>query len=370
MRTELMVQRALIVLVLLSVGCATPLVRTRDVQLYPPGKNVARVRVLYATDRNYSGSVLPAERFGAGRGDRLRYGWCDVSVPRDHRLGKLESPTILKLELSPNPKKHWVVVDTHPLRPERFYGRLHQTIGVSPGMPLLVFVHGFRVTFDDAVRRTAQIAYDLGYPGIPITYSWPSAGTAAGYGVDYDSAAWSATHFEDFLRRLARDSGATEIHVVAHSMGNVVLTRALEAIHRSTDAGTVRSRLREVVLAAPDVDADILRQLTGALRATTGHVTLYASANDQALRLSRELRGGMSRAGDADPVFVAPGIDTIDASTVDTDFIGHSYYGDNRSILADIFHLVRTHASPAERFGLLAVTGPSGRYWVFVPGGD
>ena len=39
--------------------------------------------------------------------------------------------------------------------------------------------HG--VTFKDAARRTAQMAYDLGFPGAPVFYSWPSAGTSTGF---------------------------------------------------------------------------------------------------------------------------------------------------------------------------------------------
>jgi esterase/lipase superfamily enzyme len=34
----------------------------------------------------------------------------------------------------------------------------------------LVFVHGYNVNFNDAVRRAAQIAYDLEFAGIPMVY--------------------------------------------------------------------------------------------------------------------------------------------------------------------------------------------------------
>ena len=54
------------------------------------------LRVCFASDRELSGDRHPARMFGSGRG-QLRYGSCEVSVPRDHRLGELESPSLLRL---------------------------------------------------------------------------------------------------------------------------------------------------------------------------------------------------------------------------------------------------------------------------------
>ena len=52
----------------------------------------------------------------------------------------------------------------------------------------LVFVHGYNNGFDDALFRTAQIAYDLKYDGAPFLYSWPSGAGIAGYPYDRESA--------------------------------------------------------------------------------------------------------------------------------------------------------------------------------------
>lgn len=49
-----------------------------------------------------------------------------------------------------------------------------------------------------------------------------------------------------------------------------------------------------------------------------------------------------------------PGVDTIDVSAVDTSLIGHFYHGDNRSILFDLFHLLRDRQPPQQRAGLTA----------------
>lgn len=86
----------------------------------------------------------------------------------------------------------------------------------------LVFIHDFNVKFDAAVRRTAQIAYDLHFEGTPILYSWPSEGKLSSYWIDEDNARQSATRFHAFLPMVLTEVGARTVHVIAHSIGNRV----------------------------------------------------------------------------------------------------------------------------------------------------
>ena len=64
---------------------------------------------------------------------------------------------------------------------------------------------------------------------------------------------------------------------------------------------------------------------------------------------------------------IVPGIDTIDVSSLDTDFLGHSYYGDNRSVLTDIFNLLAKGDPPDKRFGLRQAGVAPKLYWRFAP---
>ena len=64
---------------------------------------------------------------------------------------------------------------------------------------------------------------------------------------------------------------------------------------------------------------------------------------------------------------VARGIETIDATEVDTSFVGHSYFAEARSVLADLFYLVREGFRADRRFGLRAMNIDRGRYWIFKP---
>jgi len=95
-------------------------------------------------------------------------------------------------------------------------------------------------------------------------------------------------------------------------------------------------------------------------------ITLYASDNDRALKASREVHD-YRRAGQAGGLsLVLPGMDTVDATPLDTDFLGHSYYGDNRSVISDIFYLIR-NPDPKDRHGLHEALPDNLLYWKFQP---
>ena len=112
-------------------------------------------------------------------------------------------------------------------------------------------------------------------------------------------------------------------------MGNRALTRALGSL--LAEDLSVRPRLKEVILTAPDIDADVFRRdIAPALVASGRPITLYASSKDLALVASKKVHG-YARAGDAGPgLVVLPGIETIDASTVDTSLLAHSYFAETR----------------------------------------
>jgi esterase/lipase superfamily enzyme len=101
---------------------------------------------------------------------------------------------------------------------------------------------------------------------------------------------------------------------------------------------------------------------------TADRITLYASSTDEALKISKILSGGYPRAGDATKgIVVVLGIDSIDASSIDTGLIGHSYYGDNSSILSDMYWLIADGNPPNQRFRLQEAKVSAGIYWKFKP---
>jgi len=90
--------------------------------------------------------------------------------------------------------------------------------------------------------------------------------------------------------------------------------------------------------------------------------TLYASSNDEAIRISKEPHS-YPRAGEAgDDIIILPGLDTIDASMVDTSLIGHSYFAEKRSVLSDLFYLLGEGKPPSQRHSLEPRTSAKGTY--------
>jgi esterase/lipase superfamily enzyme len=288
-------------------------------------------------------------------------------VPRDHRIGELEGPSIFRLEFRDDPERHIVVLQVRTGNAGEFNRVLADRLASSLRHEALLFVHGFNVTFEDALRRAAQISYDLAFDGPTVVFSWPSQGRLLplDYRRDERNAELSADNLRQVIVDLFARHPNTTVHAIAHSMGNRVLSSALQQI--AADA-TVTARLQEVAMVAPDIDAELFRKAAGRIAGAAKRVTLYASSADAALKASQNF-AGYPRAGQGgNNLVVVRGVDTVDASSVDTSILGlnHSYYADNTTFLSDLFHLLRGRP-PAERFGLVSSTSTSGPYWLFRP---
>lgn len=325
----------------------------------------AVVKVFYATDRKNTGAADPAETYGGDRGP-LTFGVAKVSIPRDHRMGALETPSVWRLEWCNDPDRFVVLLSVDETDKETFFKDVSDRVNSSVGKSAFIFVHGYNVAFVDAARRTAQMTYDLGFDGAPVLYSWPSQASYASYKVDETNAEWSRLDLKEFLKDFAEQSAADNIYLIAHSMGTRVLTGALKELVLE-DPG-MRDKFDEIILAAPDIDADTFkRDIAPRILAGEGGTTLYASSGDYALMASKTF-AGYQRAGDtAEGVTIAPGVDTIDASSIRTDFVGHSYYADSDSVLGDLRDLI-LGKPPEKRSRLSPVKTDTGRYWTFSPG--
>jgi esterase/lipase superfamily enzyme len=296
---------------------------------------------------------------------RLEMGTCRVTIPKTHEVGELESPSIVRLEFREDERKHVVLQDVVQVTREKFFAKLEDCVDRCGREEAFVFIHGYNVTFEDAARRTAQLAFDLQFQGAPIFYSWPSQGGLLQYAVDETNVVWTVPHLKEFLVGVAENSGAKSVHVIAHSMGNRALTAALHQV--SYEYRNREPMFGEVVLTAPDVDAEVFRRdLAPAIVDTADRVTLYASSNDEALIASKRVHG-YPRAGDSgSDLVVVPGIDTIDVSDIDTSLLGHSYYGSNHTVITDMAHLLHEAAPPERRTWLQSMNRGALRYWKFL----
>lgn len=305
--------------------------------------------------------------YGAERGGAVEYGACDVFLPKGHRIGSVGSPWW----------KHWLL---------RLLGRSDQLVlkRILPAADAdacwasiakaarrfrpdercgLIFLHGYNVSFADAAIRAAQIGFDLQVRGPVCFFSWPSQGMLGGYAADESAIEASEAAITAYLAEFGARTGLTRVHVIAHSMGNRGLLRAVQRITaNAAAAGSVR--FEHFILAAPDVDRDLFLELAELYRHVAKRTTLYVSDRDRALASSRMLRLGAARAGLSPPITVVPGIDTVHVANVDVTLLGHGYVAEARPVLADIHQLLSFDAPPERRMGLRAATDAGERYWI------
>ena len=323
-----------------------------------------RIPVFYGTDRAIVDEQDALVSYGPERGD-LAYGIAEVSIPDDHRMGAIEKPRWWRLQFREDPQRHVVVLGLEPLSPTEFSARARGSLLESSKKEVLLFVHGFNVGFSEAVSRAAQIAYDLHFEGLAALYSWPSEGSIPKYTIDENNVTWSLPRFAKFLSLVREDLGAETVHIIAHSMGNRLVAPTIASM--TSTLAIQGARLRQVVFAAPDIDAATFTDLAKAFYEKAERFTLYASSEDKAIKVSRLIHK-YPRAGESDLDLVVVGcVDTVDATAVDTSLLGHSYFGDNKSVLSDIFELIRRGSPPQERFGLVAKQRYGAPYWLFKP---
>jgi esterase/lipase superfamily enzyme len=336
------------------------------------GKLLYRLmRVYYATNRKETTRSNPDEHFGGDRGAGLSYGSVNVTIPRTHKRGGLESPSILRLQFRADPTKHVMLQSVRALDVDAWRAEIgKRAAGVNnPG--ILVFVHGFNTSFADAARRAGQLAYDLNFSGATVVFSWPSRAEVVEYTVDEQNAEWSIPDMETVLESLSTVAPGTPIYLIAHSMGNRVLTRGYKELLVAKPASWRAFGQGQIVLAAPDVDAEVFkRDIAPTILTGRGpRITLYASSNDKALMASRFVHGEYRRLGESGKsIVVMHNLDTVDASTVSTEFLGHGYFADSETVVGDLQHLIHERLKPQERerFFLEPVQDEAiGLYWRF-----
>jgi len=327
----------------------------KDRRYQQNAQGFATVRVFYGTNRAPTGEMKPAQYYGKARGD-LQYGSLEVTIPRIHQEAQLETqPRWVEYTFAADQaamRAQYVLLDkVVPLEKSEFVRQLHQQVGESRFKDLFIFVHGFNNTFEDAARRTAQMAYDLDFDGTPMLYSWPSQGSATAYAVDEAAVGISGRRLADFLETVAL-CGAQRIHLIAHSMGNRALIEALQTYLAKRAPENRQHIFGQIVFTAPDVDRDYFTDAIQSLAGAAERVTLYASDNDYALRSSQFLHGA-PRAGTAGDVIVTlAGLDSIDMSSVPADALGHSYFAANSGAIYDIFRLLWRSDPPPQRCGM------------------
>jgi len=270
--------------------------------------------------------------------DGAHYALATLTMPPGHKPGEIEAPVFG----APKPSDHIALRSNRELEADEFENEVASHISGRVGVnrDVLVFVHGFNTSFEEARLRAAQVAYDSHFGGVTVLFTWPTKSELFGYVSDKDSATASRDALQELLTTLSDTPGVGKIHVLAHSMGGWLAMEALrqEAIAGRRDLG---GHLGQVMLASPDIDLDVFSAQMARLR--PADVTVFATNKDRALSLSSALaqsrvRVGAIDAGNAEQraQIEALGAKVYDLSSYSDGFIGHATYAVTPAVLASI----------------------------------
>lgn len=310
-------------------------------------------KVWYGTNREPLDNADLTKGFSSRRDKVLHYGNVNVYVPESHKFGSFGSGSSWIARVVRLPDDRLKIEEIYPLSKENFLAGLNDALmSYRTGRrKVLLYIHGYNSNFDDAVIQAAQMGYDLKVEGVTAVYSWPSKGSLSPWGYEADGATIESS--EDFLgefaTKLVLESKAEEVDIVAHSMGNRALLRAVNTL--ATAMGKARKKLGQIILAAPDVDADVFSRLATIYPTVSSRTTLYTSTKDWALQASAIFHQ-YDRAGFYPPIALVSGIDTVQVSNVELTRLGHSYYAQAGSVLYDMYALLHSNTEPNKRMRL------------------
>jgi esterase/lipase superfamily enzyme len=275
------------------------------------------------------------------------------------------------------------VIDAHEKASRALQAEVARRLALSPRKEVVLYVHGYHNTFEDAAVTMGELCQFLGREFVCGIYTWPAGGSRGilfGYNVDYESSAYATEHLRKTIRMIAQTPGLERIHLLAHSRGTDVLVTALADLNY--EAYILQSNLAQrykvgnIVLMAPDIDADVFgAKLFKALsdpdtpygpapnprtvieRTPGFHITIYVSPDDKALAASSWMFGSLARLGRLNVAMLTPeqieqirmvGIFDVIQVRSTGDFLGHSYFTSNPEASADLIALLRYGLRPNE----------------------
>lgn len=349
---------------LLAGACVPSSYAGPDTSTTASVRNPGEVSVFVASTRPAGGGnepVLPA-----------RHSLLRVGIPASHKAGEIESPSFGARRAG----RHFTVLAERRMDHREFIAEVssHLSGRVGANRDVLVFVHGFNTSLDEARFRLAQIVADGRFGGVAVLFTWPSTTSILAYESDKQAATISRDALTQLLREMSVIEGAGRVHVLAHSMGSWL---AMESLRELAIGGqqSLSGRIGEVMLAAPDIDIGVFRQQVARIGPGV-RISVFASRGDRALQLSARLAGARPRVGALDASRAADrqklsrlGVRVYDISAFSSGFIGHAGYADAPRVVRTIGSEL-TRARPEDRNKTAVIDGGVVRQSVapFVPG--
>lgn len=254
-----------------------------------------------------------------------------------------------------------------PAVEQRFIAAINAQLARSGNKEVIVYVHGYRVTFDEVAVQMGSFSHYLGQ-GATVTFQWPTGMMFWNYITDCPRAEAYVPDIERLLALLAR-TDAQFINVMAYSCGSPLLAEALERLRARDPKLTPkelqqRYRLGNVIFVASDVDLKTFaREYVKPALDLSRQVIVYVSRLDRALGFST-LVAGASRLGrpdikdltveeleilSADSRFQAIDVTNVRGAHEMGGMKGHGYWYANEWISTDVALSLRYPIPPAKR---------------------
>jgi esterase/lipase superfamily enzyme len=264
-----------------------------------------------------------------------------------------------------------------PAATDEMVRRVQAHLDRSRVKEITIYVHGYKVTFDNPVLVSAELWHYLGYEGSFIAFSWPATPKTLAYFKDSASAAFSGAHLRRLLTTLADRTTAEQINIIGYSAGTRVVVNALDQLNllaRFAPESLKRQYLRigDVMLVGADADRDnFARMLSEDVLGIVESFNIYVSGKDKALGFSNWLFGGQNRLGQMVDLattregarrFLArnPKLRLINVTEAEDSEAasGHGYFRQSPWVSGDILMTLRHDLSPARRGLVLNDEGP------------
>ncbi len=345
--------------------------------------------ILYLTDREPEFNDEGRLEYGSGRSRSVAFGSAIVTIKPEMSWEELEQASLapdrsvkLTLELTtieelgrfaPTPPDIVVVDNQSRVDPEfitamnqaakSFRQEVQRRLERASSRDVVMFIHGFNETFDDAAFTLAELWHYLGREHVPILYTWPAGlGGPAGYIYDRESGEFTIYHLKSMLRELNSIQDIQRIHIIAHSRGTDVVSTAFRELAieaRASKSEMFRKFQRShLVLAAPDLDMDVVSQRIVAeqLGRKTKNITIYTSQTDMAIGLAERFfksakrigRLGMEdmQTGDLLSLENIEGLVIIEVEQAKSQKVGHSYFHNDAAAGSDLILTIRYNLEP------------------------
>jgi esterase/lipase superfamily enzyme len=273
-----------------------------------PERRETDVRVLFATTRAPAPEGYP-ERYTRSAGDAVRLGiahvqlgepgWSFAELVASDRTSRIDAPRPARVTAVEEFGLEGSDVD------RAFIAAIDDQLGSSRTGEVVIYVPGYRVTFDQVMVLMGTWAHYLGRSTPVVAFSWPTGTSVWNYLVDCPRARAFVPDIARLVALVAERTHASRINLIAFSCGSSLLAEALVELrnrHPEDDQAALQRRYRiaNAIFVAADIDLrTFARAHLPALTDIARRTEVYISENDGALKfaslLARASRLGRPR---------------------------------------------------------------------------